>query len=197
MKIIYKDMRGFRHDFHNHAHVIKGYISQERYKEAQDYVNELVDAYESFDTQIHSGNLLVDTILNSKLQMANQDNIRCVVEANLPEELSIKETDVVIILGNALDNAIESCRKLDDDAKWIKVYLSIFKNQFYFSIMNGSTEHIDSKTKFISEKRGDHGHGISRMKQCVDKYDGYFNINQEEGVFGLEIMIPLPLMREL
>lgn len=196
MKLIYKDMRGFRHDLHNHLQVIGGYLNQENYDKAKAYVNVLNTENEHADELFKTGNLLVDAILNAKVDIAKRAHIEVTTECTLPSELNIKETDLVVIVGNALDNAIEACSSIEEDP-WIRIYASIFKNQFYFSIMNSSTQEIESTTKFITTKRGDHGHGILRMKQVVDKYDGYFNINQEEGVFGLEVMIPLPLMRDI
>lgn len=191
MKDIYKDMRGFRHDFHNHVQVLKGYLYYQKVDEATTYLQTLDKDYIEFDKHVQSGNLLVDAILNSKLQIMKQEHIQVEVKCELPEVLSIRDTDICVLVGNALDNAIESCKKLDEEKRSIRIYFSIFQNQLYLSVMNASEEVFEEKNKFISSKRGDHGYGLKRMESCVNKYNGYFNINQESGVFSLEIMLPI------
>ena len=190
---IYMTMRGWRHDYHNHLQSLKGYLSLNKVDQMKNYLNELETDLDSIDTLYHSGNLQLDSILNAKLSIAEKGQIRIHCDASIPPQLHVSDLDLCVILGNLLDNAIESCRKIKDpDERFIRVYIGILKKQLYISITNATSETVKQRTDhYFTTKRGDHGHGLKRVDQVVKKYDGYLNRQNEPGVFATEIVLPL------
>ena len=190
---IYMTMRGWRHDYHNHLQSLKGYLSLNKVEQMKDYLNELETDLDSIDTLYHSGNLQLDSILNAKLAIAEKGQIRIHCDASIPPQLHVSDLDLCVILGNLLDNAIESCRKIKNpDERFIRVYIGILKKQLYISITNATSETVKQRTDhYFTTKRGDHGHGLKRVDQVVKKYDGYLNRQNEPGVFATEIILPL------
>ena len=190
---IYMTMRGWRHDYHNHLQSLKGFLSLNKVEQMKDYLNELETDLDSIDTLYHSGNLQLDSILNAKLAIAEKGQIRIHCDASIPPQLHVSDLDLCVILGNLLDNAIESCRKIKDpDERFIRVYIGILKKQLYISITNATSETVKQRTDhYFTTKRGDHGHGLKRVDQVVKKYDGYLNRQNEPGVFATEIILPL------
>lgn len=190
---IYMTMRGWRHDYHNHLQSLKGYLSLNKVDQMKNYLNELETDLDSIDTLYHSGNLQIDSILNAKLAIAEKGQIRIHCDASIPPQLHVSDLDLCVILGNLLDNAIESCRKIKNpDERFIRVYIGILKKQLYISITNATSETVKQRTDhYFTTKRGDHGHGLKRVDQVVKKYDGYLNRQNEPGVFATEIILPL------
>lgn len=190
---IYMTMRGWRHDYHNHLQSLKGYLSLNKVEQMKNYLNELETDLDSIDTLYHSGNLQLDSILNAKLAIAEKGQIRIHCDASIPPQLHVSDLDLCVILGNLLDNAIESCRKIKNpDERFIRVYIGILKKQLYISITNATSETVKQRTDhYFTTKRGDHGHGLKRVDQVVKKYDGYLNRQNEPGVFATEIVLPL------
>ena len=190
---IYMTMRGWRHDYHNHLQSLKGYLSLNKVDQMKNYLNELETDLDSIDTLYHSGNLQLDSILNAKLAIAEKGQIRIHCDASIPPQLHVSDLDLCVILGNLLDNAIESCRKIENpDGRFIRVYIGILKKQLYISITNATSETVKQRTDhYFTTKRGDHGHGLKRVDQVVKKYDGYLNRQNEPGVFATEIVLPL------
>ena len=190
---IYMTMRGWRHDYHNHLQSLKGYLSLNKVDQMKNYLNELETDLDSIDTLYHSGNLQLDSILNAKLAIAEKGQICIHCDASIPPQLHVSDLDLCVILGNLLDNAIESCRKIkNSDERFIRVYIGILKKQLYISITNATSETVKQRTDhYFTTKRGDHGHGLKRVDQVVKKYDGYLNRQNEPGVFATEIVLPL------
>ena len=190
---IYMTMRGWRHDYHNHLQSLKGCLSLNKVDQMKNYLNELETDLDSIDTLYHSGNLQLDSILNAKLAIAEKGQIRIHCDASIPPQLHVSDLDLCVILGNLLDNAIESCRKIKNpDERFIRVYIGILKKQLYISITNATSETVKQRTDhYFTTKRGDHGHGLKRVDQVVKKYDGYLNRQNEPGVFATEIVLPL------
>jgi sensor histidine kinase YesM len=192
IKNIYLNMRGWRHDYHSHLQTIKAHLALNQLDEVQKYLLDLEKDLSRVDSYVKSGNLMADAILNSKITIAENKNINVICKAELPEQLIISDIDMCIILGNLLDNAIEACMQIEEDKRFIRIYISMMKNQLYISIQNSSKEELNfNERHYISTKRGEHGLGMKRAKVLIDKYNGYLNLQNEPGIFASEVTVPL------
>ncbi len=192
IKNMYLNMRGWRHDYHSHLQTIKAHLTLNQLDEVQKYLLELEHDLNRVDSYVKSGNLMADAILNSKISIAENKSIDVICKAELPEGLVITDIDMCVILGNLLDNATESCTKIDEEKRFIRIYIAILKKQLYISIQNSAKEELDfNERNYVSTKRGEHGLGMKRVKILVDKYNGYLNLQNEPGIFASEVTIPL------
>ena len=194
IKSVYMDMRGWRHDYHNHMQVMKAQLALGNTEEMGAYLDQLERELDRVDTFIRSGNLMVDAILNSKLTLARRQEVAVNCSAKAPERLSVEDVDLCVILGNLLDNALEACVQVEKEKRFLRLYLTVNKSQLYFSVQNAAKEEPDFEaSRYISRKRGNHGLGMKRVKAAVDKYDGYLNLANEPGIFAAEVTMPLSL----
>lgn len=192
IKNVYLNMRGWRHDYHNHIQAMKAYLAMGEVEELQEYIAKLEKELDSVDSLVQSGNIMMDAILNSKISIMMKYGIQVDFKAVLPEELKIKDIDICVMVSNLLENAIESCMKIPVDKRFIRIYSEVFGSQFYMSIQNSAQEELDFNEKnYISTKRGEHGLGMKRVQFLVNKYDGFLNLQNEPGIFASEITIPL------
>lgn len=186
-------MRSWRHDFHNHLQSMKFLLQQGREAELGDYLNELDRDLLSVDTMVKSGQMSVDAILNSKLSLAKAANIDLDVTVFPLPELGISDIDLTALLGNLMDNAIEACEKIPEDERFIRLYLDCMGEQLYLSLQNSAKEDLSFNDRnYISSKRGRHGLGMKRVALVVDKYGGTLNLQNEPGVFAVEVTFALP-----
>lgn len=191
IKNIYLDMRGWRHDYHNHIQTMKAYLTLSQIEELEEYLRHLDEELTKVDSYIKSGNLLVDAILNSKFSIAETSDIKITCTATVPEELRLSDVDVCIILGNLLDNVIESCKLIEAPKRFLRVYMVMFGEQLYISIQNSAKEELSFEERgYISTKRGNHGLGMKRVKLLIDKYGGFLNLANESGIFACEVTLP-------
>lgn len=189
---IYLNMRGWRHDYHNHMQVMKVQLSLGQLEEMRQYLDELEQDLDSVDTYVKSGNLMTDAILNSKLTLARQKKVRINCKAVLPEDLSVEDVDMCVLLGNLLDNALEACEKIPEQMRFLRIYMAVKKSQLYISVQNSAKEELDfNERNYISSKRGNHGLGMKRVKALTDKYEGYLTLANEPGIFAAEVTLPL------
>lgn len=108
---MYQQIRGWRHDYHNHIQTMKAHLAMGKLEELEAYLNELDTDLNTVDTVIKTGNVMVDAILNSKISVAAAKGIAINAKAIVPQELntSLSEVDLCLIIGNLIDNAIEAC----------------------------------------------------------------------------------------
>ena len=188
---MYRQVRGWRHDYRNHINNMKIQLSQENYDGLSDYLNELADDLDTVDTVIKTGNVMADAILNSKLNVAEKMNVQLNVKANIPEMLPMSDVELCSVLGNMLDNAVEACGTLPEEERFMRVYIGKLKGQLYLSVQNSAGKVRKEKGSYLSTKEGEHGYGLFRIDRVAKKYGGYVNRQNEEGIFATELLIPL------
>ena len=189
---IYRQMRGWRHDYHNHIQLMKAYLSLGQTQELDGYLNQLDTDLTNVDTVIKTGNIMVDAVLNSKLSLIQSKEIAISAKAVVPEKLSVLEVDLCVILGNLLDNAMEACLRQNEGERFVRVFIGVLKEQLYISVTNSAARVEKSGGKYLSSKKSStHGFGLMRIDRIADKYGGFVNRQNEEGVFATEILLPL------
>ena len=193
---MYRQTRGWRHDYHNHIQTMKAHLAMGKLEELDAYLNELDQDLTSVDTVIKTGNVMIDAILNSKISLARQKGIAVDAKAIVPKELSpsVSEVDLSLIIGNLMDNAMEACMRVEDSKqRFIRVYIDILKGQLYIYVMNAMTGELKRVGKIyetIKDSRH-HGFGLMRIDKVVDRYHGYLEREHEEGVFVTEVLLPI------
>jgi sensor histidine kinase regulating citrate/malate metabolism len=190
---IYLTMRSWRHDYHNHLQKLKAHIVMDQINEANAYLNELEIDLDKVNQLVDSGNVNLDAILNSKLSLAIKNHVDIKYDAKVPKKLTISDIDLCVLIGNLIDNAVEACEKIKDfSPKFIRLYIGVFKQQLYISVTNSTNEVVRKlDDEYITRKRGNHGHGLKRINNIVNKYDGFINRQNEPKVFVSEVLLPL------
>ncbi len=189
---MYRQIRGWRHDYRNHIQTMKAYAALEDWEAIKRYLDLLDDDLATVDTAIKTGNPMTDAILNSKISLARSKNIQVVADANIPLKLNLSEIDLCCIIGNLFDNAIEASMKLPEDQRVIRVYMDMKNTQLYISFTNftaGKKMKKEGK-RFRSTKGEGHGFGLVRIDAIVERLDGYISRNSEDGAFTTEILLP-------
>lgn len=189
---LYLTMRGWRHAYHNHMQSVKAYLAMDSLDEAKAYLDRLEQDLDDIDLLFHTGNINADAILNSKISLAVKRGIQVDYKATVPKELAVSDIDLCVVIGNLIDNAVEACEKVDPEHQFIRLYIGILRRQLYISVSNATGEAVRKlDEEYITTKRGNHGHGLKRINNIVNKYDGYINRKNEPGVFVTEIMLPI------
>ena len=189
---MYKQIRGWRHDYRNHIQAMKAYAANGDMEAIQRYLDELDTDLSAVDTVIRTGNPMTDAILNSKISLARSKNIEVRADARIPVKLRLSELDLCCIIGNLFDKAIEASLTLPKEQRFIRVYMDMKGSQLYISFTNFTAGKKLSKLsgRFASTKGYGHGFGLVRIDAIVERLDGYISRNSEDGAFTTEILLP-------
>ena len=189
---MYRKMRGWRHEYHNHIQVLSVYLENGEIEKAKQFLNEIQDNLISVDTVIKTGNTMVDAILNSKISLMTAKDIPVKATAKVPKELGVSDVDLCIIIGNLLDNAMEACEVLPAEQRFVRIYINVKDSHLYMSFTNAAGKKKESIAgRFLSAKGAEHGFGLIRVDQLIEKYNGYLSRASEDGGFTTEIILPL------
>lgn len=182
----YAEIRRFKHDYINHINCVRSMLKAERYDEISEYLGNITDMLPADKLSFSTGNFISDAILSDKQSSVREENITIEFDGTIPT--SINEADLCIILGNAIDNAIEACLALDGEKK-ITIYGGFSHSYFILAISN-PTDKIKGNNIFpftTKSDKSEHGFGLLNIKSVVDKYNGYMKIDNKDNVFTLSL----------
>ena len=200
---LYDGIKGMRHDINNYVadmeqllEVSAGerYMSDQIRREAGRYLQSMQQAASQLSLQFSTGNPVTDVILNRKGQICVQENIVLDGELLYPTKLGIEAFDLGILLNNALDNAIEACRKIPENEHRGIRFTGYAKGRMFFLVVENTYDktvvRIDEnglRTTKADEEI--HGLGMSNLRSCVEKYYGTMQYELGEDMFILTIML--------
>ena len=180
---IYTDMRGLRHDMRSHianiSLLVKN-VAGSVNEELEGYIGKMEETVSKLDFTYQTGNPITDIIIHQKGQEAEKKQIQFKVDFAYPPNLLIDIYDIAVILNNALENAIEACRKAEGN-KQIKLHSYVKGSLFFIEVENDFSEDIiiekESGLPVSSKESGKlHGIGISNIQRCAKKYKGDIDI---------------------
>lgn len=184
--------RQFRHDWKNRIQVMSQLVERRQWEELQKYLSEVENKIVGMQLYSNTGNLTIDSIINSKVYQAINKNIEMTVSVQLPENLEVDNDDMVVILGNLLDNAIEACEYVEE--KNIELILRYEEGCIFLQVWNTFDEILNSRNgEYLTRKKDKsmHGIGIKSVKTTVEKYSGIMEVKNEKNKFRVDVMMYL------
>lgn len=153
------------------------------YEAIETYLDQLLESYVEVQEERWTRIRNLDILLSEKKKEANLENIRFQIEADVLQSLPFKETETSVLFGNLLDNAIEACKKMKTETRWIRVEIRQRKGFLFFTIANSIGKRPQEKDgEFVSDKEDKkvHGYGLKSIRRIVKKYDGSFQCDVVE-----------------
>lgn len=191
------ELRRFKHDFKNMSIAIESLLADEGNSQALQLFKQYNDTLEnsgSYSMMFDTGNGIVDALLTDKQQRAASCNAKIVFQGAFPMKC-LSPTDICVILGNTLDNAIEACEKLQSqDESVISVNCNCNSGFMFLSITNPICGKIDIQNNHISttkENKTLHGFGLYSLRSIVKKYSGNVELSATDNKFTANIDLSL------
>jgi len=147
-----------------------------------------------YDAIVKTGNKAFDTILTEKSLYADKNGIKLTVLAETDSLKFMSDLDVYSLFGNVLDNAIEATINLAEEKRLIGLNVRAVNNLLYIHAENcyeGNLEFKNGSLITTKKNTNEHGFGILSIKRIVQKYGGETTIYGEDGIFNIDLVIPL------
>ena len=181
-------VKSIQHDMKLHLTTLKDYSIGNT--AALDYLNSLMENIEVNEIHCDSGNIAIDSIVNFKLRNAKTDNIKLDLSIAVPPEINVDVVDIVTIIGNLLDNALDAVAQVDK--KVIKMNVVFEKGGLFIKTENSFNGEVkySKEQQILTSKGGDgHGYGLKNIKQSVEKYDGYIKLAHDSSIFSAVVFL--------
>ena len=188
-------IRRFRHDLVNHMGILRELIRLKKEKEAEEYIEKIWNITENFNLQIHTGDGILDVILNYYHYLAEKNKIDFKIFGKLSNPLMMEKVDVTIVIGNILQNALEA--SVQSDNPWITMKIIEHQKEIFIEVSNTAKKKIKDQGDFFRTTKEDaynHGIGIQNIIDTITKYHGesFFEEKNKnnENIFQVKVTIP-------
>ena len=179
------------HDYKNQVQTIAGLIDDGREKEAGSLAKQLAENLSVDSSVVDTKNATINAILNQKYCTSKERGIGMTFVVGDLSGVSLPAVEIIIIIGNLLDNAITECEKVKgrDENPVIRV-TATDEGQFVFSVKNPVLEDVVIDGNSVVKKyEPGHGIGLSNVWDVAEKYDGSFGINCDGKNFNATVVI--------
>ena len=181
-----------RHNLKHNLVSIKNKIDAKNIEKASEEISKLLGENSKTEMISFSQIPIVDAVLNYECSIANEKNTVIKSRIFVNGRLKVRDEIISIILGNAIDNAIVACEKVESSDREISVVINDFQNNLYISISNPYEGKLKLDGTFPITTKNDkdfHGIGLKTIAKIVEQENGILNIDFEEYKFNVEIIL--------
>lgn len=185
--------RKMSHEYRNQMECIQILCEKEQYCELKNYVRNIAgEVLHDLDC-INTNHAIINAVLNAKYQEATRQGVIVICKINDMSKVHMDSQDIVLLLSNLLNNAIEACEKCSGK-RFIKIKLVREEQKLILSIRNTYNGYIRYENDIIqTTKKGNvtnHGIGLQNVIHVIEKYEGYYIIEPMEQEFVFSAIIP-------
>lgn len=180
--------------YHDLKHYIAAIRDQPNLIQQARTLDEMENAVRVFNSMVRTGNEILDTVLTEKGLLCEQEQIvlSCVVDGALLRDLAT--VDLYVLFGNAIDNAVEAVRVLDDpDRRVISISVFRVRDLIKIQVENAFSQSLRFQDDLPVTTKPDainHGYGLKSIRRIVEQYEGVVSVEAENGHFILHILLP-------
>ena len=184
--------RKARHDLKHHMAAIQRYIDTDDKNGLQVYCQNFQATHTPHVMIPYSGHHAADGVLYQGMLRADAENIRFDLIGTIHSS-GIEDVDLCVLLGNAIDNALEGCLTVKS-GRFISVIAETEEYVLSIVVHNSFDGKIVTQDDHILSRKRDHlqtGIGLASMAEICEKYGGTLNTAYDEGTFTVLISLPL------
>lgn len=179
----------YSHDAKNHLAAIRSLSSEPG---IDDYINKLLHQLTDYTNNCHSGNKILDVIINKYVTEAGLRGVDFNYDIKSCNLDSVEDTDLVSILGNLMDNALTAAEKSHRKHMLLE---TTTRNSYSVIIISNSCnarpEARESRLLTTKEDKRLHGFGLKSVKNTLKKYGGDYSWDyyEDRQLFVVTVMI--------
>lgn len=187
-------MELINYKYHDLKHYIIALQNEGTDAGKKEFLHRMKEEIQSYEAQNKTGNHVLDTLFTSKSLtcMKHHITMTSVVDGSLFHFMDTM--DICSIFGNALDNAIECEKKIEDEEKRLIHVTACSQNSFLIICFENYCEEelqFENQLPVTTKKENQfHGYGLKSLRHTVHKYGGEVDIHVQDNWFDLKILIP-------
>lgn len=185
------EARKAKHDVRHHVHLIREYLREGKIRELEEYLDSYQAILPDEQSIIYCDHYAANALLGYFVQQARENEIEMDVWVQLTNEIDFPETELSIVLGNLLENAVDACASMTEGEKKITVRGKSEKDAVFFEISNTYEGQLhQSKTgQYLSTKQHGWGLGLDSVSGIAEAHGGMLEIEAQNGIFRASVLL--------
>lgn len=187
-----QEMRRLQHDMQHHFRVIDAYAQQGRFTELRNYLREVTDSITDQANALYCANDTANILLGHYAEKTRETGVRFHCDAQIPAALAVKSTHLCVLLGNALQNALDGCgMQAPGEDRFINLLVRINENHLVLKLKNSFDGGVRQNLQTRKEAKKGHGLGLESIRSIAKRYHGYCSAVPEGKEFILQVVLNL------
>ena len=181
----------YRHDLRHHMQYLAGCIENGRTEQAQAYIREVCAEIESQKVRVFCENETVNLILSAFAGRAEESGVPLRVRAEVPHFIPVAETDLCVLLSNALENALHACQRLRQTGEPCDIELVVYEKsgKFFLQVTNTCPPGVTFEKGLPVTREPGHGIGVRSICSIAERYNGMYSFSEKDGRFVLRVSL--------
>lgn len=189
----YDIQRKRTYEYKNQIMCIDSLLKKKNYNKLEEYINSIFDKLDGQLDMVDTNNEVVNAVINAKYYEALQNDVLFILKINDLSHIKVSDEDIVTILSNLLDNAIEAAGQCDIDKRTVGIKLLYEDDVLSIAVSNSyKTEPEimeDGYMRTIKDDKEQHGLGIRNVVATLEKYNAEYIIDYKNGEFVFSIIM--------
>lgn len=181
----------YRHDLRHHLQYLSSCIGSGQAEQAQAYISDICEEIEAQKVQRYCENEAANLILSSFAGRAQKNGVSMHIQGALPAFILVSDSDLCVLLSNALENALHACCSLVAEGKACEIDVQFYERggKLFLQVTNPcrNTVHFE-KGLPVSDRPG-HGIGVQSICAIVRRYGGVYAFLVQDGQFILRLSL--------
>lgn len=189
-----EEVKIIRHDIRHNLAILQTILANGRVKEAEEYINNLLAQTERVKIVKYCNNLPLNALISYYVDFAEKKEISVIHHIYLPDNLEpIKDEHLCVIFGNALENAIEACARIEEkDKRFLDIGAILNNKEIYIIVKNSYTGVIEYlKNGLPKTGKASGGIGLLSIRTIAGMYDGTAIYSNTEQMFVIEVSLKM------
>ena len=189
----YDIQRKRTHEYKNQIMCIDSLLKKKNYNKLEEYINSIFDKLDGQLDMVDTNNEVVNAVINAKYYEDLQNDVLFILKINDLSHIKVSDEDIVTILSNLLDNAIEAAGQCDIDKRTVGIKLLYEDDVLSIAVSNSyKTEPEimeDGYMRTIKDDKEQHGLVIRNVVATLEKYNAEYIIDYKNGEFVFSIIM--------
>ena len=181
----------YQHDMRHHLNAIDGFLAAGKPQQAEEYIRKVRSDIERITPKRYCDNELVNLLCSSFAGKAQRMGVRLEVDAKLPRELSVSDTELCAVLSNALENALRAVSDQPEADRWVTLYCGVRLGKLLVEIQNPCAEGLVMRDGLPVSERAGHGYGCRSIQTIAERRGGLCEFRARGGIFSMQLVLPI------
>lgn len=185
-----ESVRRQRHDMRHHLLILRELLDHSETAKASAYLSQYLDSKPKETAEKLCGNPIVNMIVSHYRDIAEENGIVFSIHINIPDRLPVRDTDLSVLLGNLLENAVEAASSVNPESREIRLNMSRRGNMLGITVDNRFNGIVNQKNgRYVSTKSERRGLGLESISEIAEKYCGGVEFRHEGTMFYSSVML--------